>query len=91
MRLTQLLALPYVDQKLFRRCSRLLYKICKARGMLPVSYVIQPELTLVGEFGWSGGFADVSKGEYRGHSVAIKHLRIGGKGDFDDIFKVSDY
>ena len=58
--------------------------------MLPASCVIQPELTYVGEFGWGGGFAVVSKGEYRGLPVAIKHLRIGTKDGFDKVFKVSN-
>ena len=58
--------------------------------MLPASCVVQPELTHVGEFGWSGGFADVSKGEYLGRPVAIKHLRIGTKDEFDKVFKVGD-
>ena len=86
----QLLASLHLDQKLFGRCSRLLYKVCKARGMLPASYVAQPELIHVGELGWgAGGFADVSKGEYQGRPVAIKHLRIRTGDEFDKIFKVS--
>ena len=88
---TQLLVLPHLDQKLFRRCSRLLYKICKTHGILPASYVVRPDLTNIGEFGWGGGFADVSKGEYRGDPVAIKHLRIKTRDEFDKIFKVSDF
>jgi len=84
----QFLTLHHLDERLFRRCSRLLYKICKARGILPASYVVQPELTQVGEFEWSGGFADVSKGEHRGGPVAIKHLRTVAKDEFDKIFKV---
>ena len=67
----------------------MLYKICKARGVLPASYDVQPELTHVGEFGWGGGFADVSKGEYRGRTVAIKHLRTKTEDEFDKIFEVS--
>jgi len=88
---TQFLALPHLDERVFRRCSRLLYKICKARRILPSSYVVRPDFTQVGEFGWGGGFADVSKGEHRGRPVAIKHLRIGAKDEFDKIFKVSDH
>ena len=86
----QLLTLPHLDEKPSRRFSRLLYKICKTCGILPTSYAIQLELTHVGEFGWSGGFADVSKGEHEGRPVAIKHLRVGTKDEFDKIFKVSD-
>ena len=58
--------------------------------MLPSSYIAQPELIHVGEFGWGGGFSDVSKGEYGRCPVAIKHLRIGAKDEFDKIFKVGD-
>ena len=82
--------MPNLDKKMLRRCSGLLYKLCKAREILPPSYAIQPELTNVGEFGWGGGFADVSKGEHQGRPVAIKHLRIGAKDEFDKVFKVSN-
>jgi len=59
--------------------------------MLPASYVAHPELSHVGELEWVGGFADVSKGEYRGRPVAVKHLRIGAKDNSDKVFKVSDH
>ena len=59
--------------------------------MLPTIYIVQPEHTHVGEFGWAGGFADVSKGKYRGRPVAIKHMRIATKDEFDNIFKVGNY
>jgi hypothetical protein len=85
----QLLTLLHLDEKPSRRFSRLLYKICKACGILPASYVIELELTHVGEVEWKGGFADVSKGEHQGRPVAIKQLRIGTKDEFDKIFKVS--
>ena len=58
--------------------------------MLPVSYSIQPELAHVGEIGWGGGFADVSKGEHRGRPVAVKHLKIRTADEFDKVFKVSN-
>ena len=59
--------------------------------MLPASYVITPELTNVGEFGWGGGFADVSKGRHQGRSVAIKHLKIRTKDGFGNVFKVGNH
>lgn len=58
--------------------------------MFPVSYIIQPELTYVGEFEWEGGFADVSRGEYGGRPVAVKQLKARAKDGFDKVFKVSD-
>jgi len=72
------------------RCSRLLYKVCKASGMLPASYILPSNLVSVGEYGWGGGFAEVSKGEYRGRPVAVKHLKIKTRDGFDKIFKVRD-
>jgi hypothetical protein len=88
LKIRQVLMFPHLDEKLSRRSSRLLYKICKASEILPTSYVVQPELTHIGEFGWSGGFADVSKGEHQGRPVAIKQLRIGTKDEFNKVFKV---
>jgi len=87
-----LISLPDPNEKLFRRCSRLLYKICKARGILPASCIIQPEDIHVDEFERSGGFADVSKGEYQGCPTAIKQLRIRirSKDEIDNVFKVGD-
>ena len=58
--------------------------------MLPASYSIQPELTHVGEIGWGGGFADVSKGEHQGRPVAVKHLKIRTVDEFNKVFKVSN-
>ena len=36
----------------------------------------------------SGGFADVSQGEYLGRQVAVKQLRLWAKDEVDKIFKV---
>jgi serine/threonine protein kinase len=55
---------------------------------LPASYAIQPGLTHVGAFEWSGGFAEVAKGDHQGRPVAIKQLKVGTKDEFDKIFKV---
>ena len=66
---------------------RLLSKICKTRGIIPASYVLQPELVRVGKVRCGGGFADVSDGEYSGCSVAIKRLRTS-EGASDRTFKV---
>lgn len=90
-RKTQLLTPLHLEQKLFRRCSRLLYKVCKTNRMLPASCTIPPELICVGEHERSGGFADVNKGEYQGRHVAIKQLRIETKDGFDKIFKVREH
>ena len=65
----------------------LLSKICKARAIIPSSYLLSAELIRVGRVHYHGGFADVSNGEYSGCPVAIKHLRMSGEGS-DRVFKV---
>jgi hypothetical protein len=85
-RQTQVLALSCLDDKLRQRCLRLLSKICKARRIVPASYILQQELIRVGRVYCRGGFADVCDGEYLGSSVAIKRLRM--EGDSDRVFKV---
>jgi len=69
------------------RALRLLSKICKAHGIIPVSYILQQELIRVGRVCCYGGLADVSDGEYLGFPVAIKRLRLN-EGDSDGSFKV---
>lgn len=64
-------------------------KICKARRIIPASYVLRWELIRVGTIRHHGGFADVSNGEYPNFkfSVAVKRLKTN-EGDSDRIFKV---
>ena len=84
----QAIVLPELDEKLRKQCLHLLYKICKACGMLPASYILRQEFIRVGNVQYYGGFADVIEGQYLGRRVAIKHLRIGTKVASDRIFKV---
>ena len=84
----QVLTSLELDGDLRKQCLHLLYKLCKTCGLLPVTYVLQQEPARVGNYLCCGGFADVSEGEYLGRRVAIKALRFGAKGAFDNIFKV---
>ena len=84
----QVIALPELDEKLRKQCLHLLYKICKAREMLPASYIVQQEFIRANNVHSCGGFADVSEGVYLGRRVAIKHLRTGTKDASKRIFKV---
>ena len=85
---TQVITLPELDEKLRKQCLHLLYKICKAREMLPTSYVLQQEFTCISGVHYYSGFADVSEGEYLGNRVAVKHLRFRTDESFNKIFKV---
>ena len=59
----------------FRKCLRLLQKICGSRAVLPSTYKVSDELlattTLPAAF---GGFCDVYKGTLSGENVCIKRL-----------------
>ncbi|KAF9648137.1 kinase-like protein [Thelephora ganbajun] len=74
------------DTKLRQRSLLLLSKICKARTIIPSSYVLQKEFISVGRVHYRGGFSDVSNGEYLGCPVAIKCLKVNEE-DFDRVFK----
>ncbi|KAF9647235.1 kinase-like protein, partial [Thelephora ganbajun] len=74
------------DDKLRRRCLRLISKICKARKIIPSSYILRQELVRITQYYHRGGFGDVSSGEYLGCPVAIKRLRMNER-DSDKIFK----
>ena len=58
--------------------------------MLPASCNLQQGSLQVGVVHSYGGYADVSKGEYFGRDVAVKHLRFGTRDSPDKIFKVVD-
>ena len=84
----QVATLPGLNEKLRNQCLHLLYKICKAREMLPTRYLLQQESIHADSLHRCGGFADVSKGEYLDRRVAIKDLRFGTKDGSSRIFKV---
>jgi hypothetical protein len=83
----QSLARLCFDNKLRKRCLRLLSKICKAHRIVPTSYVLQRDLIHVGRVRCYGGSADVSDGEYKGGLVAIKCLKVN-EGDLNGVFRV---
>ena len=84
----QATAVPELDEKLRKQCLHLLYKICKDRKMLPASYILQQGSLYASATHIRGGFADVGTGDYLGHRVAIKHLKLWAKDAPDKVFKV---
>ena len=85
--MNQTLGQQRLNEKLWQRSLRLLSKICKARNVIPASYILQPELIRVGTIRSRGGFADVSDGDYNGLPAAVKRLRVNRE-DSDRAFKV---
>ena len=83
----QVLTQSLLDDKLRHRILLLLSKICKARGIIPSSYLLQRDFTHIGRVCYHGGFADVTDGEYLGRPVAIKYLKMDEENS-DRIFKV---
>jgi hypothetical protein len=83
----QILTHLRLDDELWWGSLRLLSKICKARSIIPASYILQPELVRPGTIRCRGGFADVGDGKFKGLHVAIKHPRVN-KEDSDRAFKV---
>lgn len=78
----------------YYRCLRAMRKSCGIYGILPVSYCVPPDLTLVttGKIKRpfaSGGFADVWKAENnKGQMFAIKSLRMYQRDDLARAKKV---
>ena len=60
-------------------------------AILPNSVIIRDEIspTTPGQLQVSGGSADVSQGQYRGHTVAVKTMKVGVSDDFQKIREVS--
>ena len=66
----------------FRKCLRLLRKICSALTVLPSTYELSDELSVTTNLPVAfGGFCDVHKGTLSGENVCIKRLRISATGD----------
>ena len=76
----------------FRKCLRLLQKICGSRAILPSTYEITDELlvttTLPSAY---GGFCDVYKGTLSGENVCIKRLRVSAAGDRAAVKRVAHF
>jgi len=83
----QVLTKSCLDDKFRQRSLLLLSKICKARSILPSSYLLKQKFIYVGRVHYHGGFAEVSNGGYLGSAVAIKSLKTNEE-DSDRIFKV---
>jgi hypothetical protein len=88
-RLSQILDSHDIDDKLRRRCTTTLRKICGLVGILPTSHTLPSGLEVTGNGPHaSGGFADVWQGNYNDRVVAIKALRACAADDFNKLKKV---
>jgi hypothetical protein len=87
----QALDLPNLPSGLWRKCLSALCKICGRKALLPTSLQIPLCYDRSDTPLYQGGYADVWKGEYQGHSVAVKVLRVYSTSDFGKITRVGYY
>ncbi|KAF9642512.1 kinase-like protein [Thelephora ganbajun] len=66
-----------------RNCLGYLARICDHRALLPKSLHIPLRYDLLRPPSYTGGFAEVWKGEYNGREVAIKTLRVYPRDDVE--------
>ena len=71
------------------KCLRRLYRTCGYHGLLPKAIKIPICYDRTGLPLYSGGNADVWKGEYCGQDVAVKVIRTYTKSDLQKIVGVS--
>ena len=74
--------------QLRQKCLTVLCKICGRQGLLPRSLQIQFSYDRSEDPVYSGGFADVWKGEHQATKVAVKVLRVFELSDLNKITNV---
>jgi hypothetical protein len=84
--------LDRLEPKLRKKCLSALCKICGRQALLPRSLEIPACYDRSGEAPlYSGGYADVWKGEHQGLKVAVKVLKVYMTSDFDKITSVGHH
>ena len=80
--------LDNLEPQLRKKTLRALCIICGRHAILPRSLQIPPCYNRTDDALYSGGFADVWKGEHRGRKVAVKVLRLYTTSNLDKITTV---
>ena len=76
--------------RLRRKCLSALYEICGRHALLPRSLQIPLCYDRLDDALYSGGYADVWMGEYKGCKAAVKVLRVYSTSNLDKIVNVGD-
>ena len=76
--------------QLRQKCLRVLRKICGSQALLPISLQIPLCYDLSDVPLYSGGFADVWKGEHQGTNVAVRVLKVTS-GNLDKVRSVGHH
>lgn len=73
------------------KCLRRLYRTCGSHGLLPEALKVSVCYDHTVYPIYSGGYADVWKGEYCGQDVAVKVIRTYSKGNVQKMISVSSW
>ena len=71
------------------KCLRRLYRACGTHGILPKTLEIPVRFDNTVDPLYSGGYADVWKGEHCGRDVAVKVIRTSSRKSLKKIIGVS--
>ena len=80
---------PDLSPRTRKKCLKSLYRTCGLHALLPRALNVPVCCDRTGDALYSGGFADVWKGEHRGRDVAVKVIRTHSKSDLQKIIGVS--
>ncbi|KXN89024.1 Ribosomal protein S6 kinase alpha-3 [Leucoagaricus sp. SymC.cos] len=81
---------PSQNDKGKKRVLDLLCALAKAAQVFPKCYEVSGVQLVLGTPEYSGGYGDIYKGKYRGHSVGIKVPRALQPGETDSLLKLLD-
>ena len=85
----QALDMPDLSLSVRVKCLRRVYRTCGRHGLLPKALKVPICYDRTGYPSYSGGNADVWKGEYRGRDVAVKVIRTYSSDNLKKILGVS--
>jgi len=85
----QALDRPDLSPQTRENCLRSLCKMCGRHALLPTALKTPISFERTGNAMYSGGFADVWKGEHRGRDVAVKVIRIYSNSELQRVLGVS--
>ena len=85
----QVLNMPDLSLSVRVKCLRWVYRLCGRHGLLPKTLKIPICYDRTGYPRYSGGNADVWKGEYDGRDVAVKVIRTYSSDNLKKILGVS--
>ena len=85
----QALDMPDLSPWARNQCLRPLYRTCGRYALLPKTMEIPICYDRTGDALYSGGYADVWKGQYLGRDVAVKVIRTYSSSDLEKVIGVS--